>query len=208
MTAASFQARLWASWTPVLRPSPPVGGKLCAASPARKMRPFRYRAASLARERPRPDQLYLQVRRDLTDCGIDQCPASRFGEFRRRLLRRKVGREQHPLVGQPMGDEHAEHLGVQRPVEDALPVGDQAAEIGGEIDADHVLEHTALVPNIDEPAHRAGRAIAGDQIVAGNCRRAGAGLQRRSSRRPGLADRYTFVTGKKRDQRVPADHLP
>ena len=36
-TSASFQARLWASWIPVLPPNPPFGGIRCAASPARKI---------------------------------------------------------------------------------------------------------------------------------------------------------------------------
>ena len=40
-TAAIFQARLCASCTPVLSPSPPVGGKRWAASPTRKTRPAR-----------------------------------------------------------------------------------------------------------------------------------------------------------------------
>ena len=35
-TAASFQAKLCASATPVLSPRPPVGGNRCAASPTRK----------------------------------------------------------------------------------------------------------------------------------------------------------------------------
>ena len=38
-TSASFQARLCASWMPVLPPKPPFGGIRCAASPARKTRP-------------------------------------------------------------------------------------------------------------------------------------------------------------------------
>ena len=36
---ASFQARLYASWMPVFMPCAPVGGWMCAASPATKTRP-------------------------------------------------------------------------------------------------------------------------------------------------------------------------
>mmetsp|Transcript_22946 Transcript_22946/g.59959 ORF Transcript_22946/g.59959 Transcript_22946/m.59959 type:complete len:552 (+) Transcript_22946:68-1723(+) len=37
-TMASFQARLWASWTPVFIPNPPAGGKQWAASPTKNIR--------------------------------------------------------------------------------------------------------------------------------------------------------------------------
>ena len=50
-TAPSFQPRLYASWTLVLRPWPPAGEWTCAASPARKTRPARNRSASAARGR-------------------------------------------------------------------------------------------------------------------------------------------------------------
>ena len=52
-TAASFHARLWASWMPVFWPNPPAGGKRCAASPARNTRPPTCMAAATCAP-PRP----------------------------------------------------------------------------------------------------------------------------------------------------------
>src|SRR5262249_14578176 len=40
-TLSNFSARLKASWIPPLRPNPPTGLLTCAASPARRTRPFR-----------------------------------------------------------------------------------------------------------------------------------------------------------------------
>ncbi len=45
-TAASFQARLWASWIPVLEPNAPVGDISWAESPARNTRRSAYRSAT------------------------------------------------------------------------------------------------------------------------------------------------------------------
>ena len=53
-SAASFQPRFIASWTPRLSPWPPWGGWMCAASPARKIRPLRYARASRRRCPPAP----------------------------------------------------------------------------------------------------------------------------------------------------------
>src|SRR5215831_18254605 len=59
---ASFQARLWASATPVFPPHPPVGGITWAASPARKTRP-RWKDPAVAAIR-------LQGREDGQETGV------------------------------------------------------------------------------------------------------------------------------------------
>ncbi len=116
-------------------------------------------------ERPRPHQLDPEVRRHQADRMFDQAPALALGVGLGRLLRRVIGHEQHPFLRQPVGDEHAEGVGIERPVKDAPAVVDQRSEVGGEIDADHVLDDAAVIADPGEPAHRARCAVAADDVV-------------------------------------------
>ena len=109
----------------------------------------------ICREHPGPHQPDREVVRRKAERRRDQRPAARRRELFRRLLRREVGGKQHPLLRQPVGDEDAEHVGIEDPVEDALAVADERGEIGGEIDADHRLQHAAIHRDAEAAPHRA-----------------------------------------------------
>src|SRR5450631_4850585 len=67
-----------------------------------------------------------------------------------------------------MRDKHAECLRIDCPVQNAFPVRDQISQVGGEVDADHVLEQSPLPIHVHCSPERAGGPIAGNEVVAGD----------------------------------------
>ena len=85
---------------------------------------------------------------------------------------------------------------------------DHRPEVGGEIDADHVLDEPAVGADSGEAAHRAAGAVAGDDVVGADVHPALARDERAGHAMLGLGDGDAFVAGAEVDLRGLADLLP
>ena len=109
-TQASFQARLWTSTTPVLSPSPPVGGNRCAAR-GQENSAYAKAVGDLGVHGPRLDRLDLNVDVGVTD-GVEDVPAADCGrEVVQRLEWREIGDLKYEVLWWSVHDDGAEPRG-------------------------------------------------------------------------------------------------
>src|SRR5262249_48508805 len=98
-----------------------------------------------------------------------------------------------------MGDENTEHIWIQYPVQDALAVSDQPAQVCRKVHTNHVLQDATFRAYTDKLADNAGGPITSDQVIACYVRSLRTALEGADHLAVSLAHSHALMAGKKVD---------